>query len=129
MAKTIRISNQIASLLSGHVDSSQPETESSYVASNDESFAKILSQFNFNGPVQVATRILSSIDEEGLSEHHRLEEDQAAESTSEEVTDEADAEAIDTMPSRLTISTSLDHITKSPSITHVDEDIWITRKE
>lgn len=132
VAKTIRISNQIALLLRAHVDSPQSDAEAKNSAvSNDDPFAKILSQFDFKGPMQVATRILSSIDEEGLSEHHRLEGNQATEteSTSEEVTDEVDTEETDATPSRSTTAPNGDYVTKSPSMNQIDGDIWITKKE
>lgn len=132
VAKTIRISNQIASLLRAHVDSPQSDVEAkNSVVSNDDPFAKILSQFDFDGPMQVATRILCSIDEDGLSEYHRLEENQTneAESTSEEVTDEVNTEETDATPYRSTTAPNSDYDTKSPSMNQIDGDIWITKKE
>ena len=132
VAKTIRISNQIASLLLAYANSPHSDTGAqNFAVSNDEIFAKILNQFDFNGPMQIAARILNSIDEDGLSEHHRIEENQVAEteSTSEEVTDEAGAEETDAMDSKSTTTTNLDHVTKSPTINQVEGDIWITKKE
>ncbi|KAK5559420.1 MutS protein 1 [Exophiala xenobiotica] len=39
---------------------------------------RLLQRFDLNGPVELQTRIVSAIDEEGLQQKHRLEEDEAA---------------------------------------------------
>ena len=132
VAKTIRLSHQIATLLRRHIKSLRNNTEMEKLSGfNDEPFAKILSRFNFEGSMQVATRILDSIDEEGLSEHHRLEENQIAEteSTAEEVTDEADAEDSGTMSVQDIGSTIQSYATKPPLTNQNDGDVWITKKE
>ena len=132
VAKTIRLSQHIATLLRNHTIAIADDTEAEKaIKPGNASFAKILSHFRFAGPMQLATQIMDSIDEEGLSEHHRLEETQVAEteSTVEEVTDEVDVDGNEATNSRATFPTKYTHDTSAPSITQDDGDVWITKKK
>ena len=75
LAKTINVSKQIQNLLNAHVTAYQSRSQDEkYYVSSIFSIVNLLGQFHFNGPTKLAASILNSIDEDGLSEHHRLED-------------------------------------------------------
>lgn len=68
LAATIRATEDIVQLLSTHGSKESPESHP---------FADILSRISLNEPSKLAKRIRSSIDEDGLSAQHQLEDSEA----------------------------------------------------
>ncbi|OCL14384.1 hypothetical protein AOQ84DRAFT_221615 [Glonium stellatum] len=83
LSKTVLTTSDIANLVDGHVsarnaipiDLDRAETE----ARRRKCLPALIKRFDLEQPTKLATRIIEAIDEDGLSEQHRLEDDEAAE--------------------------------------------------
>ncbi|KAF2403909.1 putative DNA mismatch repair protein Msh1 [Trichodelitschia bisporula] len=78
LSKTVQITKRIAELLEAHAESHTSLKLSESKGNGKASIQKLLSQLNFDGPLALSQRILDAIDEEMLSEQHRIEDSQAA---------------------------------------------------
>ncbi|KAL1651379.1 MutS protein 1 [Diplodia intermedia] len=65
LSKTVQITKDVAQLLENETN-------------GGESFDGLVRRLSLDGPARLAKRILDAIDEEGLSEQHRMEDDEAA---------------------------------------------------
>ncbi|KAI1208812.1 muts domain V-domain-containing protein [Annulohypoxylon truncatum] len=86
LANTIQATKDIVSLLEAAErqgdntteSSSTPEQEQQNSSSEASCFTSLLSRINLKEPAALATRIKNSIDEEGLVQQHRNEDDEAS---------------------------------------------------
>ncbi|KAJ9648408.1 MutS protein 1 [Coniosporium tulheliwenetii] len=108
LASTVQVTQDLATLLKNHLESPRrevnPEGDVSLRATQSTCIHDILKRLNFEGPVELSHRISEAIDEEGLSEQHRIQESEAAAMAgiaSEVLQDEADNEEIANVPKRL----------------------------
>jgi DNA mismatch repair ATPase MutS len=137
LAKTIVVMQQMIDLLHDHVLSSQA-SDPALVESDQKTsdplveltcFWNLLERFDLIGPMQAATSILSTIDEEGLSRKHQAEVEQT-EKSEQMAEDIESADAIGAAPPKLSRKASkLASAASALSMGNGDQDIWIMRKQ
>jgi len=83
LSKTVVTTSDILETLHEHAASRRAITESVNADASDKSIrlcvAALAQRFSLEQPLQLARRIEDAIDEDGLSEYHRLEDEQASE--------------------------------------------------
>ncbi|KAF2281282.1 uncharacterized protein EI97DRAFT_368154 [Westerdykella ornata] len=134
ISKTIMTTSDILSVLQEHSAS----RSSIPIAAEDEPterrrracLSSLGRRFELSQPLELAKRIQDAIDEEGLSERHRIEDDEAAavaELTQEVLGREAGEEDLKTLPKRIQPKPHM--IAPSfKSATDGREDIWIMKR-
>ena len=133
LSKTIVTTSEISEVLDEHVAS-----RNSILNEGDETVERrrrrcipaLRNRFELDQPLKLAQRIQDTIDEEGLSEYHRLEEDQAAEieELAQDVLGrEAGEEDLKAMPKRIQ---PRPHVIAPSfkSATDGRDDIWIMKR-
>src|ERR1700733_9118762 len=83
LSKTVLTTSDIANLVNAHsssrnaipIDPDRAETETR----RRKCLPTLIKRFDLEQPTKLATRIIEAIDEDGLSEQHRLEDNEAAE--------------------------------------------------
>jgi DNA mismatch repair ATPase MutS len=131
LSRTIQVAVDIARLLNDHVTAmiGPPEvtTSSSPQSRNGhECIKKLTSRLNLEGPTALSERILNAIDEDMLSEQHRLEDSEAARSVelTEEVIAHAGEDTLKGVPRGVKSKVGED-TTKNGS---PESEVWIMRK-
>ncbi|KAI5300030.1 DNA mismatch repair ATPase msh1, partial [Ascosphaera atra] len=122
LAKTIEASKNIHSILTDHI--------SSFSSGEHEkvgSLQQLVDRFRLDGPLRLSKDILEAIDEEGLSQKHRMEEVLAANAASmaqEVVTNEGDAEDLDALPKKAKKTSTK----AKDSLDAWEDEAWIMRR-
>lgn len=104
MAKAIVASNDIRSSLKLKVGDLKQLQSKSDVGSGELAVIWLLDRLDLDGPMKLAQRVSTTIDEEGLRQKHRMEEDEAAGIAAlaqEVIASSALPEEVDSMPKRL----------------------------
>ncbi|WPH02296.1 Hypothetical protein R9X50_00515800 [Acrodontium crateriforme] len=127
LAKTIEIMKQMATVLHDHIITKQQKSdEIDQTQISGLGFLwDILKRLDLAGPIKVAKTIQSSIDEEGLSRRHAVEDEERA--NAEEMAQ--DVEAADAAGSQ--VPRLVRRATRSKSTKDIDngpEEIWIMRR-
>lgn len=125
LARTIQLTSQIKNLIQERLSATLPGPDGSEgAASSHGSFQRLLDRIDNNEPTRIANKIYDSIDEEQLSEQHRLEDNEAA-----SVVDMAksvlgeEGETLTGIPKALKSKKSQGEKEKEPTST----DVWIMR--
>ncbi len=104
LSRAIEASRSIRMTLQLKVDDLKRSLKKSEAESKTSAINWLLGRLDLDGPSQLAERISTAIDEEGLSQKHRLEEDEAADGAAlaqEVIATSALPEEIETMPKKL----------------------------
>ncbi|KAF1969915.1 hypothetical protein BU23DRAFT_601307 [Bimuria novae-zelandiae CBS 107.79] len=134
LSKTIMTTADIAQILDEHIASRNsilidPEIQTTETRRR-QYIPALRNRFELNDPLELAQRIQDTIDEEGLSEYHRLEDDKAAdieELAQDVLRREAGEEDLKEMPKRIQPKPHV--IAPSfKSATDGRDDIWIMQR-
>lgn len=134
LSKTIMTTSQIVDLLRGHSSlRSSPRTgleKKGTERRRQQSLPTLQKRFELGKPLELARRIQDAIDEEGLSEYHRIEEDEAAqmaELAQDVLGREAGEVDLKPMPKRIQ---SKPHVIAPSfkSATDGRDDVWIMKR-
>lgn len=134
LSKTVFRTTDIANLVAEHSSSRNAiplDAEATEADTRRRGCLSSLSnRFDLMSPMKLATRILEAIDEDGLSERHRLEDDEESaivEMAQEVLGQEAGEEDLKQMPKKIRPKSNA--IAPSfKSATDGREDIWIMRR-
>ncbi|TKA62344.1 hypothetical protein B0A49_07328 [Cryomyces minteri] len=130
IARTVEIMQQVAYHLQDYAalkdETSPADAMAISKALKMNSVLEVLGRLSLDGPTKLAERIIDAIDEDGLSQQHRIEEDEAAVAAGlvqKMVTEEAPGEKIPGQSKR---------ISGSPNASRSDDgevdDVWIMRR-
>ncbi|TKA68870.1 hypothetical protein B0A49_03754 [Cryomyces minteri] len=130
IARTVEIMQQVAYHLQDFAalkdETSPGDAMASSKALKMNSVLEVLGRLSLDGPTKLAERIIDAIDEDGLSQQHRIEEDEAAVAAGlvqKMVTEEAHGEKIPGQSKRTS---------GSPNASRSDDgevdDVWIMRR-
>ncbi|KAF2452693.1 putative DNA mismatch repair protein Msh1 [Lineolata rhizophorae] len=139
LSRTIQITNELASVLKRHITARKQESSSDVMGSKiaRETYRcleSIVDSLDLADPTKLATKILDAIDEEGLSEQHRLEENEAAamvNMAADIINEEAPGEPVPGVPKRIRAKASQQRNSETVSPKDVDigrDEIWVMRK-
>ncbi|KIV84320.1 hypothetical protein PV11_00107 [Exophiala sideris] len=99
----------------------------SSVCTGDSPLRRLLLRFDLEGPVELQTSIFSAIDEEGLQQKHRLEEDEAASvaALAHDVVLQSAPEELDSLPKAVRSRSKSEEPNKDDIVL---EEPWIMRR-
>lgn len=120
LTRAIDAAASVNSLLRSSID------KDDYVTVERSSLQKLLKRIQLSGPLELGQRIANTIDEEGLNQKHRLEEDEASSVAAEVqkvILDSGDASEMDALPTKVRTSKKIE----SKEEVEV-EDPWIMRR-
>ena len=131
LSKTVLTTSDIANLVNAHsssrnaipIDPDRAETE----ARRRRCLPTLIKRFDLKEPTKLATRIIEAIDEDGLSEQHRLEDNEAAEMVGlaqDVLGQEAGEEDLKQMPKRIQPKPHA-ILPSTKTATDGRDDIWI----
>ncbi|EON64221.1 hypothetical protein W97_03451 [Coniosporium apollinis CBS 100218] len=133
LASTVQVTQDLATVLKNHTESPRREVnlegDVSLRSAQSTCVQDILRRLNFEGPVELFHRISEAIDEDGLSEQHRIQESEAAVMAGiagEVLQEEADDEEIWNVPKRLRPKEA-----GSPNSNRTDtefREVWIMKR-
>jgi len=129
LARAITETCSVSRLLRSHapciVDGAERSTDVQ-VRTNDR-LLTLIQRFDLEGPSELGRHITNAIDEEGLYQKHRLEEDEAADvaALAQEVVMETAPDEIKTLPK--TVRSRIKHVDVKEPDTEVEEP-WIMRR-
>ncbi|KAI9813137.1 MAG: DNA mismatch repair ATPase msh1 [Pycnora praestabilis] len=138
LLRTIEAMKAIATVLVAH-QIGQESTAQSSTADNDfteslvvgtDSISNVLRRFNITEPSVLAKHIIEAIDEDGLMQSHRIEDDEVAAVAAmaqDVVSDEGTNEEMASMPKKIRSKTSAKTGSTKDSDTEYG-DVWIMRK-
>ncbi|KAF2202882.1 hypothetical protein GQ43DRAFT_447827 [Delitschia confertaspora ATCC 74209] len=132
LSRTILTTSEISEILCEHAVSRKAKHKKKAPAENRrrQCLLALAKRFELTQPLNLAQRIQDAVDEEGLSEQHRMEDDAAAEMTGlaqEILGREAGEEDLKPLPKRIQPQPHM--ITPSfKSATDGREDIWIMKR-
>ncbi|QDS68248.1 hypothetical protein FKW77_010612 [Venturia effusa] len=131
LSKTIQVSAQITELLEAHMEGPNGDLAGSAPTTKchrgQECIRKLLDRLSMEGPIDLSVRILEAIDEDMLSEFHRLEDREAADlvELAEDVLSEEDGDSkLKGVPKNIKKAAS----SKSKQETISRHDVWIMRR-
>lgn len=119
LSRTIALSQDIASFIKQH--SPDPETP----------LLKLTGRFHWDGPAQLAGRILHAIDEESLMERRRKQEDDAAEAAgiARDALSTAEGEDLVGLSKRLSSKKYAKVASEADEDARSSDDIWVMRRD
>lgn len=133
LASTVQVTQDLATVLKNHTESPRREVnlegDVSLRSAQSTCVQDILRKLNFEGPVELSHHISEAIDEDGLSEQHRIQESEAAVMAGiagEVLQEEADDEEIWNVPKRLRPKEA-----GSPNSNRTDtefREVWIMKR-
>lgn len=100
--------------------------------SADNSLRALLSRLNLDGPETLSQKILQAIDEEGLMQRHRIEDDAAADAAAlaqEVIMNEGSPEDLEVLPKKLKGKASPKSKQTNDSGLDDDQNTWIMRRD
>ncbi|KAJ9609929.1 MutS protein 1 [Cladophialophora chaetospira] len=114
-------------LLQSAIDSAQTNSGAENDTLNSSCLDKMLNRLDLGRPVELQNRIASAIDEEGLQQKHRLEEDEAADvaALAHEVVLQSAPEELDSLPKAVRTKTKREEQNKDDIEL---EEPWIMRR-
>lgn len=125
LSRTIQLTQTIAEKLEDHMSSSQEQTADSPNQDTQGSFTKFRHQLSLEAPIKLSQHILDAIDEDMLSEQHRLEDSEAAaivELAEKVLSDAGEDSALKGVPKSVKTSKGKD------SGDNPLEDVWIMQR-
>ena len=130
LSRAIQASRDIKSFLLEKVGPGEGDVEHHVHRGEDNSLQALLSRLNLDGPEDLSQQILRAIDEEGLMQRQRIEDDAAADAAAlaqEVILNEGSPEDLEVLPKKFKGKISEKAKQTSESETD-DQDTWIMRR-
>lgn len=132
LSRAIQASRDIRNYLLARIDSRGSDSQYNNDRDEKNSLHSLLDRLNLDGPDELSKRILAAIDEEGLMQQQRIEDDAAAESAAlaqEVISNEGSPEDLNAMPKKVKSRSGEKSKQATESEVEEDQTTWIMRRD